>query len=374
MTDTESRREILIKMPAPVSDDDDDESMPASPVGDLGRRTTVAPSNIQLTPRKSLKGTQFMLRDFEDELAGFDLKERRDWFMSPLPVKAYIHCSIQREKTGLTKLQRKFVFKTDEGSFLAVANRVGGIRKRPYWSVTLEQSDNEVHGKNYAGKLRWNVLGNEFTAYGEGDNKKNSPRNAPRAVTPPPAASEKIPRKPEGGGAAVSSAIGGKETLAPTAVDDDGVREELALIQYNVADKDGKTTSGGPRSLHVSIPSVNSAGERTVCRPMHESDQGLRDLAKAKKNAGVMKFINRPANWNKETKTFSLNFNDRVKASSVKNFQLISNDGDDDDTATYLQFGRVSDNYFSCDFGHPLSPFQAFCIALSSVDYKLCTV
>lgn len=41
------------------------------------------------------------------------------------------------------------------------------------------------------------------------------------------------------------------------------------------------------------------------------------------------------------------------------------------DPGVCLQFGRVSDKEFTCDITHPLSPLQAFAIALSSFDSKL---
>jgi tubby-related protein 1 len=65
---------------------------------------------------------------------------------------------------------------------------------------------------------------------------------------------------------------------------------------------------------------------------------------------------------------FVLNFNGRVDRASVKNFQLID---DHDEAKVYLQFGRVGEKDFNLDFQWPLSPLQAFGIALSSFDYKL---
>jgi len=41
------------------------------------------------------------------------------------------------------------------------------------------------------------------------------------------------------------------------------------------------------------------------------------------------------------------------------------------DPEVCMQFGRVSDKEFTCDISHPLSPLQAFAIALSSFDSKL---
>jgi len=44
---------------------------------------------------------------------------------------------------------------------------------------------------------------------------------------------------------------------------------------------------------------------------------------------------------------------------------------DHDENKVYLQFGRVGEKDFNLDFQWPLSPLQAFGIALSSFDYKL---
>ena len=53
----------------------------------------------------------------------------------------------------------------------------------------------------------------------------------------------------------------------------------------------------------------------------------------------------------------------------MKNFQVFSkiNDSEED---LILQFGRFSDTTFILDFKYPFSIFQAFAIALSSIDGK----
>jgi tubby-related protein 1 len=42
-----------------------------------------------------------------------------------------------------------------------------------------------------------------------------------------------------------------------------------------------------------------------------------------------------------------------------------------DHDSVILQFGRVGKDTFNMDYQHPLSPFQAFAITLSSFDSKL---
>lgn len=55
---------------------------------------------------------------------------------------------------------------------------------------------------------------------------------------------------------------------------------------------------------------------------------------------------------------------DCIKAKSI-NFSSL------DEEQIVMQFGRMSDNEFSCDFCHPLSLMQAFGIALSAFDSRL---
>lgn len=65
---------------------------------------------------------------------------------------------------------------------------------------------------------------------------------------------------------------------------------------------------------------------------------------------------------------YVLNFNGRVTMASVKNFQLVD---PDDQENVLLQFGRVGKDVFNMDYQWPLSPLQAFAICLSSFDYKI---
>jgi len=89
-----------------------------------------------------------------------------------------------------------------------------------------------------------------------------------------------------------------------------------------------------------------------------------------------------------ETKTYVIRFTgNRVAQPSVKNFQMvIENDNrmfiylniplyirlhDLDEEEIVMQFGRVDEDLFTCDFRYPLSAIQAFGIALSSFDSRI---
>lgn len=72
--------------------------------------------------------------------------------------------------------------------------------------------------------------------------------------------------------------------------------------------------------------------------------------------------------WNIELGAFVLNFGGRVKVASVKNFQLCERDVQDH----IVQFGRIEGRHsFTMDFQYPLTPMQAFAIAISSLQSKI---
>merc|ERR1712154_427387 len=85
-------------------------------------------------------------------------------------------------------------------------------------------------------------------------------------------------------------------------------------------------------------------------------------------NHGLMILQNRPPWWNIELGAFVLNFGGRVKVASVKNFQLCERN----DRDHIMQFGRIEGRHaFTVDFQHPLTPMQAFAIAISSLQSKI---
>lgn len=82
---------------------------------------------------------------------------------------------------------------------------------------------------------------------------------------------------------------------------------------------------------------------------------------------------NRPPEWDERIKAHTLDFHGRVKASSVKNFQLVAWDHNSDARGSelLLQFGKIDETTYALDFGYPLTAKRAFAIALASLDTKL---
>ena len=77
---------------------------------------------------------------------------------------------------------------------------------------------------------------------------------------------------------------------------------------------------------------------------------------------------NKAPKWNEALGAYCLNFSGRVSQASVKNFQLA---WERDEEEVTLQFGKVGQRLFTCDFSWPITPVQALAICLSSFDHKL---
>eukprot|EP00929_Paragymnodinium_shiwhaense_P079395 TRINITY_DN41326_c0_g1_i1.p1 TRINITY_DN41326_c0_g1~~TRINITY_DN41326_c0_g1_i1.p1 ORF type:complete len:360 (-),score=63.77 TRINITY_DN41326_c0_g1_i1:86-1165(-) len=71
--------------------------------------------------------------------------------------------------------------------------------------------------------------------------------------------------------------------------------------------------------------------------------------------------------WDTEVESLVLNFQGRTVTSCPRNFVLRGED--DEDEEIVLQHARLSNNMWCLDYNHPLSPVQAFGIALSTVGW-----
>lgn len=260
--------------------------------------------------------------------------------VSPPEMRAFLHnpapkhggilqCRIIRDRSTIsTKLHPKYTMESDAGTFLMTAQKQVKNKTSNY-AVSMSRSQSGKDVENFLGKLRADFLGIEWVAYGPGINPTKTDKAAPNAMQ--------------------------------------YVREELVAVQYT-ASKWGATAKG-PRKMEVVIPHVQPNGERIVCRTLNPQGEGLLPLQKGGGSHQLLNvYSNKPPKWNDQIGAYVLNFNKRVTEASVKNFQLIS---PADPETVVLQFGRVDKEVFNLDFRHPISPFQAFAMCLSSFDYKL---
>ena len=78
----------------------------------------------------------------------------------------------------------------------------------------------------------------------------------------------------------------------------------------------------GPRKMRVLIPSVEDDNQKQQWKPMRTED-GMSEKYKSGNLKGMFVFQNKAPVWNEQTKSFMLNFHNRVKQASVKNFQIV---------------------------------------------------
>lgn len=250
-----------------------------------------------------------------------DLSDMRAFMMRPAPKGSIIQCRIEREK-GNDKIHNAFYVYLEDGDRFLCCARKRKKSKTSNYLISFDKSDLSRKGNNYFGKVRSNFVGTDFIFFDKG-------------VAP-----EKN-----------------------TSGSQDDIRQELGGVVYSSNVYGMK----GPRKMRVVIPTITEDGTRTQFRPMKSNDSMI-EKYKANDLKGLLVLQNKSPVWNETTKSYMLNFRNRVKQASVKNFQVVSVE---DSETVLMQFGRVSGGVFSMDYSWPLNLFQAFAISLTSFDNKL---
>ena len=259
-----------------------------------------------------------------------NLQEVKQIVMVPCPKQVgMVKCYIRRYK-GKSKLFPEYRLYLQDGDRFLMTSKKRAKKTSSNYLVSVQRNDYSKSSKNIIGKLRANFLGTEFQIY---DNGRN-----PRHVDP--FFDEK---------------------------NDDVARSELGAILYNSKILGNRR----PRKMQVCITRADSTGKTTrswqpACRDeeMIENFKHNTDIAKRH----LHMYENRQPKWNEDMGSYVLNFNKRVSLASVKNFQLIDPNNEED---VVLQFGKSTSDEFIMDVKWPMSLFQAFAISLSSFDSKI---
>jgi len=149
-------------------------------------------------------------------------------------------------------------------------------------------------------------------------------------------------------------------------------REELAAVRFRKPDD-------SPRRMEVALPRVADDGSRQECRPGKDGGGLWRAWepgtpARSQEDpGGFHRLSSAGATWDEEGKCYAMDFFGRVTLASSRNFQLVAADTDfgAEGNDLRMQFGRCSWHVFSLDVAFPLSPLQAFAIALSTFDARI---
>jgi len=132
------------------------------------------------------------------------------------------------------------------------------------------------------------------------------------------------------------------------------VNRELAVVIYSDSRKI-------PRKINCILPEINKVNESVIQSP---PTLGLLARYCIGETDQVIVLKNRLPRYDEKRNVWVLDFDGgRVTKPSVKNFQLLSTDGEENVT---FQFGRIGNNTFTMDFGYPFTPVQAFGACLTS--------
>ncbi|CAD5213087.1 unnamed protein product [Bursaphelenchus okinawaensis] len=271
-----------------------------------------------------------VLEDTSVKLDIADIVNNMEKFvMEPCKKNLTMKCKITRDKKGVDKgmfpiyylhLERDDSTGHNKNIFILAARR----RKKSATANYLISTDATKLSRNgtaYIAKVRSNAVGTMFTIYDNGENPKKA------------------------------TVIG------------EGVRQELGAIIYETNVFGFK----GPRKMTIILPALVNDNVRQEVRPVSEKDTILERFKSHRINDMVV-LNNKDPQWNEDTQSYVLNFHGRVTQASVKNFQIVHGFNPD---YVVMQFGRISSEVFTMDFRYPLSPIQAFGIAMSSFHGKL---
>ncbi|CAF3828960.1 unnamed protein product, partial [Adineta steineri] len=254
---------------------------------------------------------------------------------TPIPKdhSPFVQCSLRRDKDGIKgNFLPTFYLQHERPSdgkktFLLAAQKQSIVTSHPEFVITTnvatlsEKSD----GDGYVGKLCGiNLSGTEYILYDNG-------------LSP-----NKISK---------TTQLNNRESL----------RRELVGIIYDTNLLGFK----GPRKFTAVIPQM----EHNI-RPS-KSEPGILDQWRNRRFGYLMQLRNKVPTYNEETKSYVIQFEGkRVVQASIKNFQIIM-ENDKHEEEVVMQFGRVDEDLFTCDYRYPLSAIQAFGIALSSFDSRI---
>ncbi|KAJ1980146.1 hypothetical protein H4R35_001234 [Dimargaris xerosporica] len=343
---------------------------PTNPTADTNSNTDPATTDID--------GNQVITSERLTELGFSGEQSEMDAFLDdlvhkPVPVGMVLQCKILRKRSGKKHEPQYFLHIEDRhglpGLFLLSARKRKKSRNSCYL-IGRSKEQLVVDSSQVLGRVRSNFLGTEFVVYGPGSSPDKRPSPAslsaptappfPASITATATATVTPDRAATLSRSAANSSAGQKRTGGASSCD---YREEHCAILYDPNILGFK----GPRKMTLLLPALASDGSRQPFRPTY-SEQVLVASHRARIDPSILALYNKSPQWNEESQSYVLNFNGRVTMASVKNFQIV-NDCDLD--YIILQFGRVEHDIFTLDFQYPITPFQAFGIALSSFDAKL---
>ncbi|GAX73981.1 hypothetical protein CEUSTIGMA_g1431.t1 [Chlamydomonas eustigma] len=243
------------------------------------------------------------------------------------PMGDLVRCYIKRVK-GFFGSHCTFQMFLDNGEAFLLAARKRKKSKTSSYIISLDLEDLKRDTENCIAKLKANFVGTEYMLWGK--------------------------------------------------TDDVNIKKGYAAEQLCINYKGSTLTQGGPRSMHVIVPMPETQWQPTAPDGSDSLSNSL-ELAKRRELAPHMErkistLCSKPPEYDESIKGYTLDFHGRVKAPSVKNFQLVAwnHNSDKKGGDLLLQFGKIEEDLYALDFAYPMTVHSAFAIALASIDTKLC--
>uniref|UniRef100_A0A1I7Y2A1 Tub domain-containing protein n=1 Tax=Steinernema glaseri TaxID=37863 RepID=A0A1I7Y2A1_9BILA len=295
--------------------------------------------NVPVKPWKDDTVETILVEDSQPDIHDI-VNNLNSFVQEPVKRGMNLRCRITRDKKGVDRGMYPTYFlhleKEEEKRVFLLAARKRKKSATANYLLSTDPTDLSRGGQSFVGKVRSNAIGTMFTLYDSGINPKK----------------------------ASSGSVG-----LP-------IRQELAAIIYETNVLGFK----GPRKMTILIPGIYDTEnyKRKELKPMSTPSwrSGKRAVAKISSSCttktpcgtkvGAQSKVRSIAFL--DSQSYVLNFHGRVTQASVKNFQVVH---DADPEYIVMQFGRTSEESFTMDFKYPLSPLQAFGIAMSSFHNKL---
>ncbi|KAH7352130.1 hypothetical protein KP509_19G031400 [Ceratopteris richardii] len=255
-----------------------------------------------------------------------DVSDLRVFLVCPAPkCGGHIQCHMRRIPNNY-KLFPKYKLYLSKGDIFLLSSRKRKKSKCSNYIISLDEEDISKRTGNYYGNVQSNFIGTQFLFYDKGEHPL----------------------------------IGKDKSCLQRPLD----RVEIGAVMLE------PSVFGlrGPRNITAIIPAFNSDDKPYVFYPeSHGLPSILHRYKTGYDHEKMIIMKSKVPQWNKELRSYCLNFHGRATHASIKNFQLVTEFNDEH---ILLQLGKVGKNMFTLDYSYPLSALQAFSIAISTLDRK----
>ncbi|GLC41571.1 hypothetical protein PLESTB_000700800 [Pleodorina starrii] len=371
--------------------EEDDEGCATSRRAADAELTAVAPWDSIGSPTAAVVGNArgCAVRAWEEDVKRLILAGRvEDAVRWAAPTDGMIRCTVRRVKNFLGHTLAYHLFLDSGDTFLLAARKRKKTANSNY-VLSTSQEDLGRDSEHRIAKLRANFVGTEYSLVSRGGVAAPSASRPASAGAGTGAAVSPVSVGEEGVAAADSSSSSNSGRQHSVQVHPQQQQQQQQEQQHEAFATEEMavhykqtvlTAKGGPRVMLIATPLPDAAwapgapdGSDSLAACL---DAARRRELPPRLERQLCMLATRPPEWDPALKSYTLDFHGRVRASSVKNFQLVHWDHNTDRKGSdlVLQFGKVEEGCddFALDFTYPLTLQKAFGIALASTDSKLC--